>query len=249
MKPYKFTPEKAAKACIQWIKEWFEQNGKGCPAVLGISGGKDSSVAAALCVAALGKENVIGVLMPRGEQFDIDFSHGICEFLGIRSYTVNIGECTDALTKEIEKSVNFTDAAKINLPPRIRMSTIYAVCQCFGGRVVNTCNASEDYVGYSTRYGDSVGDFSPMSCFTVQEVKAIGRYLGIPEKYIEKPPIDGLSGSTDEDRLGFTYAELDAYIREGIEPSTPEIKAKIDRLHVMNLFKLSYMPCFQYTEE
>ena len=156
-----FCAKEIKKSLIQWTRDWFDKNGKGCNAVIGISGGKDSSVAAALCVAALGKENVIGVLMPRGEQFDIDFSHGICEFLGIRSFTVNIGECTDALTREIEKSVDFTDAAKINLPPRIRMSTVYAVCQCFGGRVVNTCNASEDYVGYSTRYGDSVGDFSP----------------------------------------------------------------------------------------
>lgn len=249
MKQYKFTPSLAAEACIAWIKDWFSENGKGCPAVLGISGGKDSSVAAALCVRALGKENVIGVLMPRGEQFDIDYSYELCEFLGIRHFTVNIGECADALTREIEKSIEFTEAAKINLPPRIRMSTVYAVCQCFGGRVVNTCNASEDYVGYSTRYGDSVGDFSPMSCFTVAEVKAIGRYLGLPEKFIEKPPIDGLSGKTDEDKLGFTYAELDAYIREGKEPSSAEIKEKIDRLHKMNLFKLSYMPCFEYSEE
>ncbi len=247
MKEYKFTPQKACDACVAWIKEWFERNGKGCPAVLGISGGKDSSVAAALCVAALGKENVIGVLMPRGEQFDIDYSHEICEYLGIRSFVVNIGSATDALTAEIEKSINFTDSAKINLPPRIRMSTVYAVCQCFGGRVVNTCNASEDYVGYSTRYGDSVGDFSPMSCFTVEEVKKIGRVLGIPEKFIEKPPIDGLSGSTDEDRLGFTYETLDNYIRRGIEPPA-DIKEKIDRLHKMNLFKLSYMPCFEYKE-
>lgn len=247
MKEYKFTPEKACKACVTWIKEWFEENGKGCPAVLGISGGKDSSVAAALCVAALGKENVIGVLMPRGEQFDIDYSHEICDFLGIRRYVINIGSATDALTQEIEKSVKLTESAKINLPPRIRMSTVYAVCQCFGGRVVNTCNASEDYVGYSTRYGDSVGDFSPMSCFTVEEVKQIGRVLGIPEKFIEKVPIDGLCGSTDEDRLGFTYETLDNYIRRGIEPPT-EIKEKIDRLHKMNLFKLSYMPCFEYEE-
>ena len=247
MKEYKFTPERAAKACIEWIREWFDRNGKGCPAVLGISGGKDSSVAAALCVAALGRDKVIGVLMPRGEQFDISYSYEICEILGIKHYTVNIGECADAITREIEKVVEFTDAAKINLPPRIRMSTLYAVCQCVGGRVVNTCNASEDYVGYSTRYGDSVGDFSPMSCFTVEEVKAIGRYLGLPEKFIEKPPIDGLSGSTDEDRLGFTYKTLDDYIRRGIEPDE-KTKARIDRLHEMNLFKLRYMDCFKYEE-
>ena len=94
--------------------------------------------------------------------------------------------------------------ARINLAPRLRMSAVYAVSQCFNGRVVNTCNLSEDWVGYSTRYGDAAGDFSPMAGFTVQEVKAVGRYLGLPEELIEKAPSDGLSGKTDEDNLGFT---------------------------------------------
>ena len=125
------------------------------------------------------------------------------------------------------------------------MAVLYAVAQSHNGRVANTCNLSEDWVGYSTRYGDAAGDFSPISCFTVQEVKAIGRYLGLPKELIEKPPADGLCGKTDEENLGFTYAVLDRYIREGVEPE-PDIKAKIDRLHGLNLFKLKYMDCFKY---
>ncbi|MBQ7799937.1 MAG: NAD(+) synthase, partial [Oscillospiraceae bacterium] len=231
--------------CVNWIKEWFEENGKGCNAVLGISGGKDSSIVAALCVKALGKDRVIGVLMPKGEQFDINYSEELCDFLNIKRFTVNIKEAEDAIYNAIGNAFEVTNQTKFNLPPRIRMSVVYAVAQSNNGRVANTCNLSEDWVGYSTRYGDSVGDFSPLSCFTVTEVKQIGRVLGLPEKFIEKPPIDGLCGKTDEDNLGFTYAALDKYIREGIEPPA-EIKTKIDTMHKNNLFKLKFMPCFSY---
>ncbi len=242
-----FNVEKTTTDIVDWICDWFEVNGKGCPAVLGVSGGKDSSVTAALLVKALGKDRVVGVMMPKGEQFDIDYSIELCEILGIRSYTVNIGGAYDAMTAAIGEDF-LSEQARTNLPPRLRMACVYAVSQSLGGRVANTCNLSEDWVGYSTRYGDSVGDFSPLSRLTVQEVKAIGRYLGLPEKFIEKTPIDGLCGKTDEDNLGFTYAELDAYIRDGIEPS-PEKKARIDHLHRINQFKLELMPCFEYHPE
>ncbi len=243
---YNFNPEKAANGCIEWIRRWFDENGKGCSAVLGISGGKDSSVAAALCAKALGAERVIGVLMPQGEQFDIDYSHELCEILGIREIEVNIGDTVAALRAALpfEPSVQTVT----NIPPRIRMAVLYAVSQTHNGRVANTCNLSEDWVGYATRYGDGAGDFGPISHFTVQEVKAIGRYLGLPEKFVEKPPLDGLCGKTDEDNLGFTYAVLDAYIREGIEPPA-DIKDKIDRLHRINQFKLRYFDTFLYTED
>lgn len=251
MKTYNFNAEKAAAACIKWVREWFEENGRGCNAVIGISGGKDSSVAAAVCAAALGRERVIGVLMPQGEQADIDCSHMLVDHLGIRSYTVNIGPAVSAITDGIADGMGdleFTAQSRQNLPPRIRMATLYAVSQSNNGRVVNTCNLSEDWVGYSTRYGDSAGDLSPLCRFTVAEVKAIGRYLGLPDVLVEKPPIDGLCGKTDEDNLGFTYAVLDAYIREGILPD-PETKARIDRLHKINLFKLRYMDCFEFNPE
>lgn len=240
---YKFDAKKATEQCIQWIKDWFEINGKGCNAVLGISGGKDSSIAAALCVEALGKDHVIGVLMPQGEQFDIDYSIEICEILGIKSMTVNIGETVDALVKALP--FDASTQTKTNIPPRVRMAVLYAVSQSNNGRVVNTCNYSEDYVGYATRYGDGSGDFGPISNFTVAEIKQVGRVLGLPEKFIEKPPLDGLCGRTDEDNLGFKYATLDAYIREGIEPD-PETKARIDRLHTINQFKLRYMDTFKF---
>lgn len=240
---YCFDVKKATDACVDWIRDWFEINGKDCNAVLGISGGKDSSVVAALCVKALGKDRVIGVLMPQGEQFDIDYSHELCEFLGIKNITVNIGKTVEALKDAL--GFEPTVQTVTNIPPRIRMTATYAVAQSNNGRVANTCNLSEDWVGYATRYGDGAGDFSPISRFTVQEVKAIGRHLGLPEKFVEKPPLDGLCGKTDEDNLGFTYAVLDAYIREGTEPE-PETKAKIDRLHKLNLFKLKYMDCFEY---
>lgn len=246
---YEFNVKKAAACCIDWIRDWFYRNGAGCNAVLGISGGKDSSVAAALCVEALGRDRVIGVLMPQGEQFDIACSYELVNHLGIRHYVVNVGPAVDTITKSVSEALGteFTAQSKQNLPPRIRMSTLYAVSQSNNGRVVNTCNLSEDWVGYATRYGDAAGDFSPLCRFTVAEVKAIGHYLGLPADLVEKVPIDGLCGKTDEDNLGFTYAELDAYIREGIEPS-PEKKAIIDRKHKLNLFKLRYMDCFEYAE-
>lgn len=241
----KLDMQKVAPALIDWVRNWFEENGPGCNAVVGISGGKDSSVCAALCVAALGKNRVIGVLMPNGIQDDIDYSYQLVRHLGIRHFTIPIGSPVAAIHEELQRAeIGVTEQAIINLPPRIRMSVLYAVSQSMNGRVINTCNLSEDWVGYSTRYGDSAGDVSPLGKLTVQEVKELGRILGVPENLIEKAPSDGLSGKTDEDKLGFTYAVLDSYIRDGIEPE-PETKARIDRLHKMNLFKLQLLPTFE----
>ena len=236
-----FNAEKVKNECVQWIRDFFENNGKGCNAVVGISGGKDSSIVAALCVEALGKDRVIGVLMPCGEQADIDMAKLLVDTLGIKHYIVNIKDAVDGLTKSIP--FELSEQSRTNLPPRIRMSTLYAVSQSHNGRVANTCNLSEDWVGYSTRYGDSVGDFSPCSNLTVNEMKQIGRLLGLPDVLVDKVPIDGLCGKTDEENLGFTYAELDRYIRTG-EIEDLEKKAKIDRMHKMNLFKLQLMPAF-----
>lgn len=236
-----------AKACIEWIRNWFEENGRGCKAVVGISGGKDSSVVATLCVEALGRDRVIGVLMPQGEQWDIDVAHHLCKHLGIKEVVVNIGETVSVLSEELEAALGkeLSRQSVINLPARIRMSTLYAVSQTENGRVANTCNLSEDWVGYSTRYGDMAGDFSPLSYLTVTEVKAIGRFLGLPAEFIEKTPIDGLSGKSDEENLGFTYEELDIYIREG-RIENEEHKRRIDELHEKNQFKLEPLPKFQY---
>ena len=237
-----FDVKKVTANCVAWIRDFFEKNGKDCNAVVGISGGKDSSVVAALCAAALGKDRVIGVLMPSGEQSDIQCSYDLVNHLGIKYYVVNIGEAVDAVKKAVPLELSVQSVT--NLPPRIRMSTLYAVSQSCNGRVANTCNLSEDWVGYSTRYGDAAGDFSPLAKLTVAEVKAIGRELGVPEHLVEKPPIDGLCGKTDEDNLGFTYAVLDEYLRTG-RIDNQDTKAKIDSMHERNKFKLELMPCFE----
>lgn len=236
-----FDAKKVKEQCIDWIREFFRQNGPDCNAIVGISGGKDSSVVAALCVAALGKERVIGVLMPCGVQQDIAMARLLVEHLEIQSYEINIQNAVEAMKAAMPFALSVQ--SKTNLPPRIRMATLYAVAQSHNGRVANTCNLSEDWVGYSTRYGDAAGDFSPCSHLTVQEVKAIGRELGLPEALVDKVPIDGLCGKTDEENLGFLYAELDHYIRTG-EIKDAEKKAKIDRLHKLNQFKLELMPAF-----
>ena len=228
--------------CVEWIREFFRENGPDCNAVVGISGGKDSSVSAALCVEALGKDRVIGVLMPCGVQHDIDMAELLVKHLDIKHYTVNIKDAVEGLSSALP--FELSDQSRINMPPRIRMATVYAVAQSFNGRVVNTCNLSEDWVGYATRYGDAAGDFSPLSNLTVQEVKAIGKVLGLPDVLVNKVPIDGLCGKTDEDNLGFTYAELDRYIRTG-EIEDMKKKERIDHLHKVNLFKLQLMPCFE----
>ena len=242
---YEFNAEKVKNECVKWIQDFFKENGPESPAVLGISGGKDSTVTAALCVEALGRDRVIGVLMPNGVQADINDSIEVVEHLGIRNYTIDISGAVNALLKEMdEKGIDITDQSRINLPPRIRMSTVYAVSQCHNGRVANTCNLSEDWVGYSTRYGDAAGDFSPLAHLTVAEVKQIGRLLNVPHHLVEKVPSDGLCGKTDEDNLGFTYEVLDRYIREGVIDD-PATKALIDRKHELNLFKLQMMPGFE----
>jgi len=242
---YEFDVKKTTKEVVQWIRDFFEENGKGCNAVVAISGGKDSSVMAALCVEALGRDRVYGVLLPQGVQEDIDKSYLLCSHLGIKYSEINIGPAVDAVLKEMAEKMEceISKQTRINLPARIRMAVTYAVSQSHNGRVANTCNLSEDWVGYSTRYGDAAGDFSPLAKLTVQEVKAIGTELGLPDALVHKVPIDGLSGKTDEDNLGFTYAALDRYLREGI-CEDPETKKLIDNKRRWNKFKLEMMPSF-----
>ena len=243
--------EKTVNELTEWTRDYFEKNGRGCKAVLGISGGKDSCITAALLVRALGKERVVGVLMPDGVQPDISDSEAVVEFLGIEHRVVNIGETVAALKKALEEAGSeVTKDTKINIPPRVRMTTLYAVAQGLkeGGRVINTCNRSEDYIGYSTKFGDAAGDVSLLAGFTVEEVLQIGDYLGLPADLVHKTPSDGLSGMSDEDKIGFTYAVLDRYIATGI-CEDEEIRKKIDRMHVLNLHKLELMPHFEVSRE
>ena len=244
-----FNAKEVKDQVVQWIRDWFEENGKGCNAVLGVSGGKDSSIVAALCAEALGKDRVIGVTMPNGVQKDISDSMRLIEHLGIRYCNVNIGDTCQTLMAAVKEQLatlgkDVSEQTIINLPPRVRMTTLYAVSQSMNGRVANTCNLSEDWVGYSTRYGDAAGDFAPLGGLVVREVIAIGKELGLPIDLVEKTPSDGLCGKTDEDNLGFTYAVLDEYIRTGV-CDDPIVKARIDDKHVKNLFKLKPIPYFQ----
>ena len=240
-----FNAAKTKDDIILWIRDYFEKNGPQCSAVIGISGGKDSSVSAALCAQALGARRVYGVLMPQGTQHDIGYSRDLVDHLGIKHYVLNIKDTTDALVEQIKNGgLSPNRQAVVNIPARIRMTTLYAVSAIVNGRVTNTCNLSEDWVGYSTKYGDAAGDFSPLSSLTVTEVKLVGRELSLPEKFIEKIPEDGLSGLSDEENLGFTYDVLDRYIREGVCEDAA-VKEKIDRLHKLNLHKLELMPGFK----
>lgn len=252
-------PELVKNDLVQWIRDYFQENGPTCTAVIGISGGKDSSIAAALCAEALGKERVLGVLMPNGVQNDIEDSYTLVNALGIPHIEINIEDSfngllnqltTNAELKEITGSETPAKEAVINLAPRIRMATLYAVGQMLpnGGRVVNTCNMSEDYVGYSTKYGDAAGDFSPLSELLVEEVLQIGQCLNLPEELTFKVPSDGLSGMSDEDKLGFTYKALGQYIKTGVLEDQ-QAKEKIDRLHRINLHKLRLMPKYRLPKD
>lgn len=247
-----FNAVEVKKQIVEWIRNFFEENGKGCNAVIGISGGTDSSVVAALCVEALSNNRVLGVLMPNGEQSDINYAFSLCKHLDIPYIVVPVDRAINGTLASLinaidmyEMDIDISEQTKTNLPPRIRMATLYAISQSVNGRVANTCNLSEDYVGYSTRYGDSVGDFSPLSDLTKTEVKEIGRALGLPDELVDKTPSDGLCGQTDEEKLGFTYDELDKYIREGVIENI-EHQALIEELHNKNLFKLQFMPKFEY---
>ena len=242
-----FEANKVKNEIVQWIRDWFSINGKGCNAVIGISGGLDSSVVSALCVEALGKDKVFGVMIPNGEQSDISYSEKLIEHLGIDSITVNIFNAYRYIKHAVRDGLNghWSEQSAINLAPRLRMSTLYAVSQSINGRVANTSNLSESYVGYDTRWGDSVGDFSPLGFLTKTEIRLIGKELGLPDELVNKTPSDGLCGKTDEERFGFTYDVLDRYIRTG-EIEDIAIKEKIDAMHKKNKFKLEQIPVFKY---
>lgn len=219
---------------VNWTKAILEKNHQ-TKVVIGISGGKDSSVVAAICAKAIGPENVIGVMMPNGEQKDIADSQILIAHLGIKSTTVNIGNAFNDLCNSMNLGVELSYDTLTNLPARLRMSTLYAVSQTYGAFVANTCNLSEDTVGYATLYGDNAGSFAPISKLTTEEVMEIGDDLGLPFELVHKVPIDGLQPKTDEDKLGFTYHEVNELIRKGIKGPHFE---KIMDMYRKNKFKL-----------
>ena len=241
-----FDAKETRPRIVKWIADYFQNNASpDTKAIVGISGGKDSSIVAALCVEALGKNRVLGVLLPQGEQHDIYVALDLCVTLGIEHFVINIHAPVQALYDEISGAgLTLNSVATSNTPARLRMAALYAISGIVGGRVANTSNLSEDWVGYATKFGDAAGDFSPLSDLTVTELKAVGRELGLSPKFVDKVPIDGLCGKTDEENLGFTYEALDKYIREGICDDV-NIKNKIDNLHEMNLHKVKPMPMFR----
>lgn len=288
MSEYKFNAIDVKDECVQWIRDWFDKNGNGCRAVVGISGGKDSSVVAALCVEALGKDSVIGVMMPNispivqnnadnaiaellntrknlglkknsGEVFKtvdkyesairaLNDGYKLCSFLEIEHFVINIYDAVTAISREVDTRYSLTDQARINLQPRIRMSTLYTVSQSVNGRVANTSNLSEIFLGYGTRWGDTVGDFAPLANLTCTEVKKIGKVLSLPDYFVNRIPDDGLCGKSDEESFGFTYAEVDSYIRGENVPydRAASIVSAIDSMHEKSEFKrkpiVSFVP-------
>lgn len=218
MANYKFNKKSVTEDCITWIKNWIDSNGNNSSKVIiGISGGKDSTVAAALCTKALGPDRVIGVLMPNKTQNDIDDSRKVCEFLNIESYEVNIADIYSSIKNILETTLNtsINSNFETNTPARIRMTVLYSIVAIFGNCFVcNTGNLSESFIGWETYGGDNLGDFAPLSNLTKTEVQEVGKYLKLPDDLILKQPADGMCGSTDEDILGFTYKELDDCIRK-----------------------------------
>lgn len=216
---------------VAWIKDYFAKNGDAnTKALIGISGGKDSTVVAAACVAALGKDRVVGVMMPNGVQTDINDSKRVCEFLGIKNYEINIKGAYDALAQEITTKTagDATAQFKTNTPSRLRMTTLYGVAAIIGNcRISNNGNKSECLMGYFTIWGDGAGDFAPLANLYVSDVVRLGIELGLPEELVKKAPSDGMCGMTDEDNLGFTYAEVEKVARGVYDDVNPETVKKI----------------------
>lgn len=239
------------KAEVKHIKDWivsyFCRNGNAdTMAVIGISGGKDSTVVAYLCAAALGPDRVVGIKMPNGEQHDIDCADAVIKNLGIMDYQINIKSMCDAFYNEIytildkdgELSAPQIKSIEYNLPPRMRMSVLYAVAGAIGGFVANTSNLSERYIGWSTKWGDGAGDFAPLADYTVEEVINIGRELDVPAELLFKEPEDGLTGKSDEEAIGVEYALIDQYIR-GEKPDDYKACRIIYKRNEANLHKMA----------
>lgn len=216
---------------VAWIKDYFAKNGDAnTKALIGISGGKDSTVVAAACVAALGKDRVVGVMMPNGVQTDINDSKRVCEFLGIKNYEINIKGAYEALAQEITTKTagEATAQFKTNTPSRLRMATLYGVAAIIGNcRISNNGNKSECLMGYFTIWGDGAGDFAPLANLYVSDVVRLGIELGLPDELVKKAPSDGMCGMTDEDNLGFTYAEVEKVARGVYDDVNTETAKKI----------------------
>lgn len=246
---YKFDPESAYNTIVNHYCQWAAAAGVTDRVVVGISGGKDSTVVAGIFTKLLGPDRVVGVSMPCNGQKDMADVDAVFNHLGIKRVTIDIGNAFDSIINGVENNaIDVHYDTKTNLPARLRMSTLYAVAQSVNGVVLNTCNLSEDCVAYSTIFGDCAGSYAPIQGLTVTEIIALGDWLGLPYALTHKTPIDGLQPLSDEDKLGFTYAQLDKFIREN--EGTDEFKQLIVKKYLSGKFKLDIVripqPKFDY---
>jgi NAD+ synthase len=244
MDKYEFNPEDAFNRIQKHWRNWAASVGDISPKkwVIGISGGKDSTVVAALAARIFGEDSVYGLMMPNAAQKDIQDSIDICRHLGIKHSLINIFEAYDNIVRPLntvlKRDFSISELSydtTTNLPARLRMSLLYAFAQTIGGMVLNTSNLSEDVVGYATLWGDDTGSYAPIQGLTVTEIRQLGDWLGLPHKFVHKTPVDGLQSKTDEEKLGFKYEELDKYIRE--DEGFHAFKELIDGLYKRNKFK------------
>ncbi len=237
--------EKTTNKIIEFIRDYYKKNNlKG--AVIGISGGKDSAVVAGLFSKALGSENVIGIWMPcHSKNEDYQNALLVSKTFGFELKEFDLTNIYESYVTQIKDSNDVSDNelvdANINIKPRLRMSTLYyyaAMLSKNGTYIVpGTSNKCELYVGYFTKGGDNVSDISVLGDLTVDEVIEIGEYIGVPDKVIHKVPDDGLSGKTDEEKLGVKYSDIAKVINnEKVDSDTYE---KIKRLHERNKHKFN----------
>lgn len=245
---YKFNAQETADKLVEWLREYFNNNGKPINAVVGCSGGKDSTVVLAALVKAIGPERVYAILMPNDEQADINDSYKVCQYLHLEPHVCNIAPAYVGVLHSIMKDFQPSEQAMINAAPVIRMATLKAIAQSVNGRFTCNGNLSEKYIGWFTINGDDQGALKPLINLTVTEIIQVGLALGLPEWMVKKTPSDGLCGSTDEDKFGFTYEVLDRYIRTG-KCEDEAVKQKIISMHNRNKFKLEPMPEFNPFEE
>ena len=236
--------EKIKNNIIEFIKSYVK-NSHAKGVIIGMSGGKDSFIVAKLCAIAIGKENVFGVIMPNGNMKDINVAKAECDLLEINYAVLNIENLyneTEKLSKQAIGATELNSVSTTNIAPRIRMTLLYTMGATLGYIVANTSNLSEKMIGYTTKWGDNVGDFAPLASLTKNEVCELGLSLGLPEEFVNKKPDDGLSGKTDEEKIGFSYDELDTFIRTGKKQENFE---KIERMHKASAHKRNPISTFE----
>lgn len=241
-----FNVKREAENAVAWVRKYFGNQPHAKKAVLGISGGKDSACCAAIICKALGPDRLIGVSLPNGDQADIEDARLVAKTFGFKLYEVNINSAYSRLHDNIERSgIQLSHQATINMLPRFRMTTLYAISGVYHGRVCGTGNYSEDAVGYFTKYGDGGVDFNPIQYFVTDEVSAIGEYLGVPHEIAYKVPSDGICGVPDEMNLGIKYADINKYLRGHADEVDPEIVKRIEEKIAYNKHKVSPVPTYK----